>query len=179
MTFEKPKDKECADEGCDSMFTPFYSYDRYCVPCRFKHAKPLKRTPLKRSTQPIKKQSRTAKAFENEFFRRKHQLKKKIIKKHGRLQCQKCAATYSILFSVHHIVYRSEKPKHKHLNTLRNLIYLCDFCHTALHADKKSRNYLIKQRRLVDLFGMVWGYEEYEDSLERNISENEKDNSES
>jgi len=64
------------------------------------------------------------------------------------------------MFSTHHIVFRSEKPNHPEMNNPANLIFLCHNCHEGFHNDKRSRNYLVKERGLQELFGSIWGFED-------------------
>lgn len=54
----------------------------------------------------------------------------------------------------HHIVYKSEKPKHHEMENKRNKLILCDKCHTNLHdCPKYYRNVWIVERNLTELFG--------------------------
>jgi len=67
--------------------------------------------------------------------------------------CDKYNRSDTYNYSMHHIVYRSEKPKHKHLHNKRNLIDLCEACHRWFHEKKNRRIYLIEERKLTELFG--------------------------
>ena len=69
--------------------------------------------------------------------------------------CEECGVNQSMRWEVHHIVFRSEKPKHKYLHDFRNLIHICILCHNAFHGigDRKKRYHLIKERGLIELFG--------------------------
>lgn len=167
----KRKKRECDDKNCTNTFFQYKSTDKYCsYPCAAKNTKPLKRTelkrtPLKLSKKSIDKMKAKAKkppkktAFQIEFEKQSKKVKDSVIKEKGVLCCEKCTATHSIQFSVHHIVFRSEKPKHPELNNVRNLIYLCFDCHEGYHKAKKSRNELVSERNLTDLFGLIWGFE--------------------
>ena len=153
-------DKECKSEGCTNRFVQYKSTDKYCsAKCAAKHYKPLKRTPLKQTLTPISKKPSAKKVkFENEFNAVKQKLIAHIKKQHGELCCEKCFTKHSISFSVHHIVYRSEKPNHISLNHPKNLIYLCYNCHESFHSIKTSRNYLVRDRGLEELFQEpIWG----------------------
>ena len=158
----KRKLKKCAAEHCDNSFLPFKTTDKFCsANCAYPSYKPLKRTPLKPSTKPIPQFSKKSIKFENEFNSIKKKLKEHIVKQYGKLCCEKCFTQHTISFSVHHIVFRSEKPNHEHLNHPKNLIHLCYKCHASFHLNKKTRNYLIEERALFDLFGNeIWGYPE-------------------
>ena len=161
----------CDDENCENTFKKYKSTDKYCsYSCASKNTKPLKRTELKRSPiklsqksidkikakskQPIKKTS-----FQVEFERQSNKIKKRIIKEHGEIKCERCGVNHSIQFSTHHIIYRSEKPKHPALNSLLNLIHLCFECHEWFHKSKKNRNEYITKRKLYLLFSNIWGYD--------------------
>ena len=196
---ENKKKKKCAE--CGKEFYPYKTTDKYCsYKCASKHHKPLKRTPLnpvgftpkidekklairkekwKKDAEKLRKRAekKSAKnAFEAEFDKAKKKLKARLKKENdGKLCCEKCSTTYSIQFSVHHIIYRSEKPKHPLLNHQRNLIYLCYDCHEGFHNVKTSRNYLIQKRRLHELFERIWGYDSDVDYLGEQKTENQND----
>lgn len=65
--------------------------------------------------------------------------------------CNLCGTTNHVL-DTHHIIYRSEAPKHKSLHDKRNLIVLCRECHNKMHENKNIRELLVKQRKLHLLF---------------------------
>ena len=67
-------------------------------------------------------------------------------------ECELCKTSNSLRFSTHHIVFASEKPRHPELHNYRNLIFLCEVCHRGFHEEKNSRNGLVKNRKLVNLF---------------------------
>lgn len=67
--------------------------------------------------------------------------------------CEHCNSSQSWRWETHHIVYRSEKPKHEYLHDERNLIRLCITCHNEFHKHKASRKELVEKRKLVELFG--------------------------
>jgi 5-methylcytosine-specific restriction endonuclease McrA len=71
--------------------------------------------------------------------------------------CQKSRGVYK--FEVHHIIYRSEAPKHPYLHDKRNLIILCSDCHNgsgdSFHNNKSKRNYLIEERNLHEIFEWI------------------------
>jgi arginine/lysine/ornithine decarboxylase len=68
------------------------------------------------------------------------------------IYCQSCWVSVSAKFEHHHIVYRSEKPRHKYLHDLRNIILCCMECHNNFHKSKWNRNELVKERKLHELF---------------------------
>jgi hypothetical protein len=65
--------------------------------------------------------------------------------------CQLCWKT-GVRTDVHHIVYRSEVPRHKHLHSEKNLIVLCRSCHERMHSQKDFRETLYYSRGLHKLF---------------------------
>lgn len=71
---------------------------------------------------------------------------------YGYIFCELCKKSNAFRFDTHHIVYASEKPKHKNLHDHKNLILLCRDCHIYLHSDKKRRENLYKRRGLNELF---------------------------
>lgn len=172
----------CAAPNCSNRFRKFKSTDKYCsYSCAVKNTKPLKKTPIKPSgwtpesisdktkdkiekykkrLEERKKKYGVQSEFEKAFAKAKKVVIKRVFDKFGKLRCEKCKTTRSIQFSTHHIVFRSERPKHPELNNPKNLIYLCFDCHEGYHKDKKSRNDLIKERNLTELFGKIWGYDE-------------------
>jgi hypothetical protein len=133
-----PKPKKCRDKDCDAEFMPYLSTDKYC------------------SHSCFNKNSKNA--FDKEFDVARAQVQDNVVKRHGKLCCERCMAEKSILFSTHHIIYRTERPKHPSLNNLLNLIYLCAECHEWFHDKKIRRNYLIDDRDLTSLFGVIWGH---------------------
>ena len=71
---------------------------------------------------------------------------------HGYYYCERCGRSNQYHYEIHHIFYRSEKPKHKHLNHKNNLILLCKSCHTFLHEHKPERQKLKKFYLAKELF---------------------------
>jgi hypothetical protein len=71
--------------------------------------------------------------------------------------CERCGKPKPFKLDEHHIIMKSEKPKHKELDNERNKILLCsdmdNGCHSWYHAKKSRRNDLIDERKLEELFG--------------------------
>jgi 5-methylcytosine-specific restriction endonuclease McrA len=86
------------------------------------------------------------------FFKNRNEYKASLIDKNGSLWCERCGSTSSKL-EAHHIIYRSEKPRHKHLHSKENIILLCVPCHNWFHKSKSNRNELVLERKLNLLFG--------------------------
>tara|TARA_R110000803_G_scaffold70704_2_gene133671 strand:+ start:1235 stop:1786 length:552 start_codon:yes stop_codon:yes gene_type:complete len=182
MVDKERKKRECDDNNCEIKFFQYKSTDKYCsYKCAAKNTNPLQRTPLNPvALTPkrwiVKKYKKFKKAvikselkqvkkkvesdFEREFSKAKIQVKKRVEKEHGRLCCEKCKTGRSIQFSTHHLIYRSERPKHPMLNNTMNLLYLCFDCHEWFHKRKKNRNKWILENKLWELFDRIWGYEE-------------------
>lgn len=80
---------------------------------------------------------------------------KEFVDKHGYKFCEECGINQSLRFETHHIVFASEKPKHKELHNPKNLILVCIKCHNNFHSGKthEKRKHLVKQRGLEELFG--------------------------
>ena len=89
----------------------------------------------------------------DKYYTNRDKLRNEKIGKYGYWFCDKCKGNNDYLCSMHHIIYRSEKPKHKYIHARKNLIDLCASCHRWFHAKKDRRNYLIEERGLTELFG--------------------------
>lgn len=87
------------------------------------------------------------------YARNKEKMRRDKLDEFGYWFCDKCKMNNAYQMQIHHIVFRSEKPQHKHLHDRKNLIDLCQKCHMDFHDDKSSRNYLIEERGLLELFG--------------------------
>ena len=68
--------------------------------------------------------------------------------------CQYCLTSSSFKFSVHHIIFRSEMPKHKEIHNPKNLIIVCQKCHDNFHRVKSLRSELVEKRGLKKLFDL-------------------------
>jgi len=83
------------------------------------------------------------KAFERELY-----------EEFGYFFCQESGRSNDAPFSVHHLIFKSEKPNHKEINNKRNLIMLGFTEHKKAHQNKHEwRAKYIKERNLVELFG--------------------------
>lgn len=86
------------------------------------------------------------------FFKNRDEYKSDLVKENGVLWCERCGSTNPKL-EAHHIVYRSEKPKHPSLHSKENIYLVCVPCHNWLHKSKSNRNELVIKRNLASLFG--------------------------
>lgn len=78
--------------------------------------------------------------------------KQDLIDKEGFLYCERCKVS-GTRFEVHHLIYRSEKPKHEYLHDKINLINVCVKCHNWFHNNKSNRNQIVRERELNKYFG--------------------------
>lgn len=78
--------------------------------------------------------------------------KEKFIDINDHVFCERCKAFDSPRFEVHHLVFRSEAPRHKNLHNEDNLVLLCIECHNKMHKDKESREELYKFQKTKLLF---------------------------
>ena len=162
----KPDFKECG--FCKNTFVPYSSIDKFCsANCRVDNMKskrgsnwseesvrkrsgknnPAYRTGFSKEPNIIKQYK------QKEYLRIRNKKREDKINEYGYLFCDRCNKSNPSKFEMHHIVFRSEKPQHKHLHNPKNLIDLCVQCHNDFHKVKSSRGYLIKERKLTELFG--------------------------
>lgn len=137
------KPKYC--KVCKTEFRQYKSTDKYCsFACQSKDAKPKKLT-----SQAIKtKDGMTL------FLRNKTALKLEQIAKKGHNYCEVCDEKNPFFLDAHHIVFRSERPKHTNLNDKVNILLVCRDCHNQFHDVKEKRNYLLKERNLKTIFNL-------------------------
>ena len=88
-----------------------------------------------------------------QYDRNRRELINEMGESPGYLYCQNCNTSSSFKFHCHHIMFRSEKPKHPMLHHKQNLIIVCNQCHNNYHGDKDvEREGLVIDRGLVKLF---------------------------
>jgi hypothetical protein len=130
---------------CHTEFRQYKSTDKYCsFACQSKDAKPKKQT-----LQALK----TIDAMKM-FLRNKHALKLEQIEKKGHNYCEVCNEKNPFFLDAHHIVFRSERPKHPNLNDQVNILLVCRDCHNQFHEIKEKRNYLLEERNLKSIFNL-------------------------
>lgn len=159
-----PKPRKCADEDCDVTFTPRRPFQKYCSfkcehknkkvkpkkPIVYKPRKPIKKKPFVfKPKKPIRKKTPTDQDLL--YIKNRDEMKAEQIKKEGGTFCEHCFEPGHV--ECHHLVYRSEKPKHEHLHNKLNLILLLPKCHAWFHKKKSRRNDLVRKRGLATLFG--------------------------
>lgn len=90
--------------------------------------------------------------YDSEHLKKCAEYKQKFLNEHEYLYCELCGISNAIRYETHHIIFASEKPKHKELHNNKNLILLCIGCHNELHKHKLLRNNLVQDRGLNELF---------------------------
>lgn len=71
---------------------------------------------------------------------------------YGYMFCEVCFRSNKFPLEVHHLFFRSEKPKHPLLNNECNLILVCRDCHNKLHSKKHFREELPKFNEAKKIF---------------------------
>lgn len=163
---KKPPTKTC--KHCEQEFKPYTSLDKFCsTSCRIANMKSKRKSNW--TEQQVKRRmgknnpayrtgnytlgSKRSAVGQREFLRVRNQMRAERIEEHGYLFCEHCKTSDSYQWEMHHLVYRSEKPGHKHLHNPLNLIDLCVKCHNLFHKDKSTRNEIVRERKLHLLFG--------------------------
>lgn len=161
---KKPKTKKC--KFCSTEFKPYTSLDKFCSAlCRVENEKSGRsRRWNEKSTllrygknNPAYKHGLSPKIGKRdsvgrrEYLKRRNQFWKDFEEKNGSLYCEECGKTGRL--ETHHVIYRSEKPRHIHLHDPKNFMLLCVKCHNDYHSDKSKRNKIVEERKLNDLFG--------------------------
>jgi len=130
----------------------------------------IARKMIKVVTTEQKSRQKTAKQMESisrnqEFEKIKREMFNEMFEENGYYFCQHSGIPcYKSELSVHHIVYRSERPNHLEINNRKNLIIVlhCTKFHSGeriksvhhwFHEKKNRREYLVKERNLEELFG--------------------------
>ena len=160
------KNKNC--KVCNKSFKPYTTLDKFCsAQCRIDNEKSKrtrnwkqsnykkimgKNNPAYRNGNYCRSVKKTA-VGERKFQKHSKEIKSDMINNKGYIYCQYCNTSNSLKFETHHIVFRSEKPLHKHLHDKDNLMILCIQCHNDFHKDKGKRNEIVIDRKLNDMFG--------------------------
>lgn len=131
---------------CTRDFSPFRSTDRYCC---------LNCAKVAQTAQKRAKNKRKDK--NSEYANNRSEKIQENIAIYGVITCENCRqfALKPPVFKeeCHHIIFRSEKPRHKFMHDKRNLLILCVECHGLYHKNKSMRNELVEERGLYLLFG--------------------------
>lgn len=122
-----------------------------CLGVVFKEKRKGKNNPAYRNGTRVAGKKQTPNK-DHIFHKNSKIIRLEMKEKVGHIYCQVCNQTNSLQWETHHIIYRSEAPKHPNLHNPRNLILCCIKCHNAFHADKFSRTSLVHERKLWELF---------------------------
>jgi len=165
---KRPKTKIC--KTCSRGFEPYTSLDKFCSAlCRIEDLK-LKRSMRWNEVSTKKRLGELNPSFKTGCYvrgkdgnRGKLDYKQSLLDRtrktllhemrqdFGYTFCQRCSQSTDSL-SAHHIIYRSEAPKHENLHNRRNLILICMLCHKWFHKAKTNRKELVQERKLWELF---------------------------
>lgn len=164
------KIKKC--KWCGNEYLQRDGFMQYCdYTCKWKHTE-IK--PSKINALEVKKKiiTKVARVEDPELQRSRELITKAHLQKKWFITCGLCYCS-GLQHHLHHIIYRSEAPKHKNLHNPKNLVYLCSHCHQEIHSYKKDyRAFRIVQRKLRELFEDVsmQHYLDYENYLNENDS---------
>lgn len=162
---KKPKFKNC--NNCQKDFLPYTSLDKFCsANCRVENEKKKRKfnwslgSTQKRNgvNNPGYKHGLSMRGTKpnsdglREFQRNRKEYIEDMQQKFGYLFCERCNQSNKKL-EAHHIIYRSEMPKHEYLNQKINITLVCVLCHNWYHKKKSNRNSLAEQRNLNLYFG--------------------------
>ncbi len=163
---KKPLTKKC--KYCKKEFKPYTSLDKFCsANCRVNEQKSKRKrnwgigkskgiegvkNPAYRNGNYTRGAKQTA-IGQRLFIKNANIIKQNLINERGCIYCEDCGLTTSIKYESHHIIFRSEKPLHKNLHDKENIIILCIDCHNEFHKHKSIRNYLVRGRKLNEIFG--------------------------
>jgi hypothetical protein len=89
---------------------------------------------------------------ENIFKKACKEMNEEMILKNWYRFCEYCGINNSLRWEHHHIIFRSEKPRHEFLHDKRNILHVCIKCHNQFHKNKSIRDTLVKERWLDKLF---------------------------
>ena len=145
--------------NCIECWKEFYSWGKktkFCnKKCSFKHSKITRLwewNPAYKTWLYSWKDRKIHWYKDFQFQKTCKELDKKLLEKQGYLSCECCWVVNSIKYEHHHLVFRSEKPKHEHLHNIKNILYCCIVCHNDFHKHKSKRNKIVEDRKLNELF---------------------------
>jgi predicted nucleic acid-binding Zn ribbon protein len=162
---KRPKIKDCL--YCGKTFTPYTSLDKFCsANCRIQNKKQLrsynwseeKANKILGTGNPAYRNgyyTRTARKStpgERVFIKNSKEIKQGMIDDVGYIYCEYCGVSNSIKYEAHHIIFRSERPRHINLHNKKNILIVCINCHNLLHKNKSLRDVIVNERNLHSLF---------------------------
>ena len=140
MKEHKVKIKTCE---CGKDFEVKNFCQKYCSPqCQSKFKKPKE----KKKPKPIPKISASMIKELVTYRTNRDFVLGQQIKNRGNNYCERCQKVCQP--ECHHIIFRSEAPKHKHLHFPANLFLCCNSCHRWFHERKENRIDIVKERNL-------------------------------
>ncbi len=155
--------KKC--KTCWNSFRPYTSLDKFCSrDCRIKSVKSNRKFNWSKksckdrsgknnpSYKHWNRENGKHYSFSREFRRNCKELDKEMIEKYWYRFCEHCWTSNSLRWEHHHIIFRSEKPKHPNLHDKENILHCCIKCHNLFHKEKKIRNDIVRKRWLDKIF---------------------------
>lgn len=150
---ELMKQKKYLEKSCKICEESYFSYNSLKKYCSRKCFTVSQKESRKKKGNPNYRNGKGVLAKQWSVNRKK--FKENFIEKNGFLSCERCKKALSndiFVSHVHHIVYRSEAPKHENIHNLLNFLLVCVKCHSWFHQKKDRRDYLVKERKLWELF---------------------------
>jgi len=162
---KKPNSKICSN--CKKDFNPYSSLMKFCsANCRIENVK--KDRKFNWNNESVEKRKGVnnpsyinadrviGKKIDSTglrlFQRNRKDILNEMINNQGYTFCEKCKQTNNRL-EAHHLIYRSEKPRHKNLHDKENITLVCVKCHNWYHQKKGNRNEIVLERNLHTIFG--------------------------
>lgn len=162
---KKPKIKVC--KNCNKEYNPYTSITKFCsANCRVENIKKKRKFNWNNDSVEKRKGIKNPAYVNGDrlqnkkidstglrlFEKNRKEYINEMINEFGYTYCQKCKETNKKL-EAHHIIYRSEKPKHQNLHDKINIILVCVKCHNWFHKKKGNRNDIVNERNLHLIFG--------------------------
>jgi hypothetical protein len=119
---------------CNNIFTKQYFSQKYCSKKCYLSGYKKRTYILTRLNQSIER------------------INQRLVNEKWHKFCEFCNKIHTEGYVIHHIVFRSEKPKHKEIHNIDNLLLVWIDCHTKLHNQKNIRNPIVVDRNLIKLF---------------------------
>lgn len=163
---QHPKMKTC--QFCNNEYQPYNSLSKFCSYGCMINFKKSQRTWNWNEEQTLKRTGKNNPAYKNgersngKFYSRvgirlfnknAKEIKQSMIEDMGYIYCEYCNTSNTPKWEAHHIIFRSEKPKHKNLHDKVNILIACIKCHNELHKHKGLRNKIVEVRKLNLIFG--------------------------
>lgn len=159
----RKKKYEISYNICKNAFNSFHKTSKYCSrKCYFENEKwsrIWKWNPCYRnwkytySNKDIKKVNYNHNWYkQTEFVKNCKIIKQEILEKYWYVKCQHCNISNSLRRENHHLIFRSEAPRHKNIHNTRNILFVCIKCHNEFHKNNSIRKQYVVDRKLWELF---------------------------